>query len=124
MMSAPAPERRDAQTQTQTADGGTVERQTWSETDRVWTAWTALHNNKHGPPGAAAPVFQGFPRCSQGPLDLPRYAGLSVTVMLPKRLAIPRLLSINAPSDRETSCTECPGTEAMAGEMTINQSIR
>lgn len=26
-----------------------------------------LDSIKHGPPGAAAPAFQGFPRCSKGP---------------------------------------------------------
>lgn len=84
-MSAPSSKLQDGAPQT--ADGGTVERQTWSETDRVWSGldWTALHsNNKHGPPGSCKllPALPGFPRCSRGPLIFP---GLSATVELPKR---------------------------------------
>lgn len=51
----------------QTADGGTVARQTWSETDRVRTA---LHNNKHGPPGSWSSCLSRFPQVLLSSLDL------------------------------------------------------
>lgn len=124
MMSAPSSKLQDGARQT--ADGGTVERADLVRNGQglVWTALHSSNNNKHGPPGSCKLLLPS--RVSPGALEVPgSLLGCQRPSSSQNGFAIARLLSINAPSDRETSFTAWP-TRLLKlwPTMTINQSIR